>query len=152
LVITGGEPLLQQDQLCSLVEALPQWVIEVETNGTIKPKPVLAERCHFNVSPKLTHSGVSLPRRIKPGVLVFFNKATSSCFKFVVESPKDFLEIDQLVSEYSLAPEKVVIMAEGTTSLSLRRRAVLLIEEVKKRGWRFLPRLHIDLWGKRRAI
>ncbi|MGH3822135.1 MAG: 7-carboxy-7-deazaguanine synthase QueE [Pseudonocardiaceae bacterium] len=56
LVITGGEPLLQQDLLVPLVTGLAAAGrrVEVETNGTIVPAPVLVDAvAGFNVSPKL---------------------------------------------------------------------------------------------------
>ena len=41
VVITGGEPLLQQVELTLLVESLAAvgYTLEVETNGTIAPLP-----------------------------------------------------------------------------------------------------------------
>src|SRR5947208_3253141 len=42
VVITGGEPLLQQPALVELVSALPpERHVEVETNGTLSPVPEL---------------------------------------------------------------------------------------------------------------
>lgn len=70
LVMTGGEPLLQQAGITKLVVAIPKWEIEIETNGTVQPVRNLAERCQFNVSPKLSNSGIEMKRRIKPQVLV----------------------------------------------------------------------------------
>jgi len=60
LVISGGEPLLQQQQLIPLLEALKAqgWWIEVETNGTIVPQSsFLALVDQVNCSPKLSNSG-----------------------------------------------------------------------------------------------
>src|SRR5450432_4049110 len=59
LVLTGGEPLLQQRALAAFFEALaPDIVVEVETNGTIPPTPeTLARVNHWNVSPKLRNAG-----------------------------------------------------------------------------------------------
>ena len=38
LVVTGGEPLLQQESLLSLLQRIgPSVFVEVETNGTIAP-------------------------------------------------------------------------------------------------------------------
>lgn len=38
IVLTGGEPLLQKDGLCRLVEDIkinhPDWIVQIETNGT----------------------------------------------------------------------------------------------------------------------
>ena len=62
LVITGGEPLMQQDDLAELLSFIkPEFYVEVETNGTILPNNTLnALVDQWNVSPKTTNSGNSL--------------------------------------------------------------------------------------------
>ena len=60
LVITGGEPMLQQAGLAPLVKSLSEegYTFEVETNGTIVPAlEMLRYIGHWNVSPKLRTSG-----------------------------------------------------------------------------------------------
>lgn len=61
LVVTGGEPLLYQDELVWLFDQLtdvyPELNITVETNGTIMPKNNLVDCVDlFSVSPKLSTS------------------------------------------------------------------------------------------------
>ncbi|MBN2153580.1 MAG: 4Fe-4S cluster-binding domain-containing protein [Candidatus Lokiarchaeota archaeon] len=55
VVITGGEPLLQQAEVVELVRLRSGIDWFVETNGTIPPVDALHddERVYFNVSPKL---------------------------------------------------------------------------------------------------
>src|SRR5690606_26861957 len=74
LVLTGGEPLIQQDGLVRLVALLPErLIIEVETNGTLAPCPELLARVdQWNVSPKLSNSGEPQRRRLLPAVLARF--------------------------------------------------------------------------------
>ncbi len=58
LVITGGEPLLQGAALARMLEQLPDLYVEIETNGTVAPHPLLDPFVdQYNVSPKLAHSG-----------------------------------------------------------------------------------------------
>ena len=59
LVITGGEPLLQQDDLADLLSFLkPDFYVEVETNCTILPNKKLTDLVdQWNVSPKTENSG-----------------------------------------------------------------------------------------------
>jgi hypothetical protein len=67
VVVTGGEPLLQQRRLVPLAEACVErgWEVEVETNGTLAPGPGLtALVARWNVSPKLANSSVAEDRRI----------------------------------------------------------------------------------------
>src|SRR3989344_302215 len=64
VVVTGGEPLLQQKKLALLFSFLPNWAVEIETNGTIAPLPELSD-CQFNCSPKLANSGNTVDRRYR---------------------------------------------------------------------------------------
>lgn len=152
LVVTGGEPLIQQHGIEQVVRKLTGWSTEIETNGTLTANQYLAENVQFNVSPKLSHSANSPIRRYKPNVLRAFNELNKTTFKFVTKDEADFKEIDKLVEECSLDPQKIIIMPEGTTPNVLREHGLAIIESVKKRGWRMLPRLHVILWGNQRGI
>ena len=68
LVITGGEPLLQQDLIIKFLEKMSEWKVEIETNGTLLPQNEL-RRCQINCSPKLSNSGNEKEIRLKPMVL-----------------------------------------------------------------------------------
>src|SRR6185312_15544062 len=59
VVLTGGEPLLQQRALERFFASLAaDVVVEVETNGTIAPTPATLARVNqWNVSPKLSTAG-----------------------------------------------------------------------------------------------
>jgi 7-carboxy-7-deazaguanine synthase len=48
--------------------------------------------------------------------------------------------------------ERVILMPEGIDPARLRERAVWLAEICKEEGFRFSPRLHVDLWGDRRGV
>jgi 7-carboxy-7-deazaguanine synthase len=48
-------------------------------------------------------------------------------------------------------PGKVLLMSEGVTVESLRAKAGWLGELCKARGYRYAPRLHIELYGNRRG-
>jgi len=152
LVITGGEPLIQQETIIKLLALIPDWFIEIETNGTIMPNAVLCERCQLNVSPKLENSGNPKTRRYKPEVLRFVNNLEGTTFKFVVTQKKDIPEIETLIKECQLNPNKIIIMPEGRTVHEIKRHSLKVIELVKKKGWRLLPRLQVTLWGTKRGI
>lgn len=152
LIITGGEPLIQQKKVVKLVEQLPKWDIEMETAGTILPLPQLQERVQFNVSPKLESSGNLKAARYKPQVLRSLNDLPSTSFKFVVQRPEDFTEIDGIVEDVGLNPTKIIIMPEGSTHEQVRQHGLMVIEEVKARNWRLMPRYHVELWGAERGI
>ncbi|MEX2294552.1 MAG: 7-carboxy-7-deazaguanine synthase QueE [Acidimicrobiales bacterium] len=152
VVITGGEPLLQQRRLGPLLDACAQrgWAVEIETNGTIVPDPaVIARVRQWNVSPKLANSGIDLATRIRPDALAAFVAAGNAVFKFVVAATDELDEIDELAEAYGLSP--VWVMPEGTDANTLTERARSLAEPVLDRGWNFTPRLHVLLWGDERG-
>lgn len=152
LVITGGEPLLQQKKIANLLPQIPNWDIEIETSGTVSPLVELRERVQFNVSPKLSHSGNASEIRYRPQVLQVLNTLPLTSFKFVVQAPEDLVEIDQIVAECDLDQSKIIIMPEGTKHEDVRKHGLVVVEEVKARNWRLMPRLHVELWGGQRGI
>ncbi len=152
LVITGGEPLIQQKQIGQLIEAIPEWKVEIETNGTIFPEASIAERCQFNVSPKLSNSGNPLQKRYKPDVIRKFNNLPSTTFKFVVNGEEDLSEVDQMVSDCNLDTDKVIITPQGIRQDTIAEKALGMVDSVRDRGYRLLPRMHVMLWGNKRGI
>jgi len=72
--------------------------------------------------------------------------------KFVVSSPQDLKEIDGILRDTAADPARVLLMAEGTDAATIRQRARWIAEIAKSRGFRYSPRLHIDLWGNERGV
>lgn len=149
LVITGGEPLIQQRKIAKLLAYLPGWTIEIETNGTILPIPELLG-CQFNCSPKLENSGNSFQRRYRPEVLKTINRLPKSQFKFVVVEPSDLEEVDRIVTECGLNPEKILIMPEGQTAEEVEIHASKVKEDVEARGWKITLRNQLIWYGPKR--
>ena len=154
LVITGGEPLLQQSDLIPLVTSLKSLGMrfEVETNGTIAPGPELARDIdQWNVSPKLANSGNPAERREEPSALAAFQQLPNAYFKFVVADPGDVDEVCGFRDRYSLPSQRVILMPEGRTLEALKSRSVWVSKACIKEGFRFSTRLHILLWGDERG-
>ena len=154
LVITGGEPLLQQRELTPLMRSLADggFRIEVETNGTIAPSSeMLASITQWNVSPKIASSGNSRARREAPGSLTSFVDMDNAFWKFVIVSREDVNEASHLAGRYGVPAERVILMPEGVDADVLTERGTWLAEECFKRGFRFSTRLHIYLWGNERS-
>lgn len=149
LVISGGEPMLQQKALGTLIYMLGDhgWFTEVETAGTKAPM-ILADQ--FNVSPKLANSLNPLKKRYKVEALEALRDTGKANFKFVVKEVGDFLEIDQMVQALHLSP--VYIMPEGTNAEVLEHRTHQIVNAIIERGYHYSPRLHIQLYGKQRGI
>lgn len=154
LVITGGEPLIQQKNILKLLNWLPSFEIEIETNGTIIPLPDFNEtflQICFNCSPKLSNSGNSLRKSIKKDAITSIRDMRKSYFKFVVSCEEDIDEIDNFVKDFVISNHQIIIMPEGVHSQILSNRMVWISEEIKKRGWRMTPRLQVFVWGNTRG-
>ena len=144
IVITGGEPLLQQERLVPLVRRLLATGkrVEFETNGTLAPLPELVvDGVHFNVSPKLASFGMDEARSVVPAALEAFVASGRVAFKFVASSVGDLDRIAELADAHQLAP--VWVMPEGTTADAITAATRALADAVAARHWRFTTRLHV---------
>jgi organic radical activating enzyme len=152
VVVTGGEPLLQEAGLVELTRllAVARRVVEVETNGTIPPSAGLVEAVtRFNVSPKLTGAGLLASRRLDTAALRAFAACEKAVFKFVVTAPDELDEIARLQDEFRLDP--VWVMPQGATSAGVLAGMRDLADQALARGWNLSPRLHVLLWENARG-
>jgi 7-carboxy-7-deazaguanine synthase len=157
VILTGGEPMLQQAALADLMNALRMrtdaYRFEVETNGTLVPQPVFdAGIDQYNVSPKLENSGNTRKLREKPAAYRFFAESPKSNFKFVVAKQDDLTEVLELQNRYSIAAEKIWLMPEGRSRQTLTKRRQWLVELCKMHGFRYSDRLHVQIWGSKKGV
>lgn len=158
LIITGGEPLLHQiavkEFLTWLSKKLGKWaIVEIETNGTIIPDKDLFPMVRFwNVSPKLSNSGMPVDKRINETALhaICANVAKDRViFKFVVNKESDFLEI---IQDYNLPIKCVVLMPAGASQQELAVTRPVVADLCKKTGLRYSERLHVGIWDKATGV
>jgi organic radical activating enzyme len=154
LVVTGGEPLLQQRALVRLLAELdPQIGVEVETNGTVVPLPALSARVnHWNVSPKLSHAGDRRSLRIRTDALATLRDTGCAWLKLVVCTAGDLQEIVELAAELRWPNERVLLMPQAATAAELRARLPEVKAWAAEHGYGWSTRLHIELWGGRRGV
>lgn len=158
VVVTGGEPMIAPDVI-ALTERLRarNLHITIETAGTVFA-PVACDL--MSISPKLANSTPEDARfskqherlRIQPAVLGELMTRYPYQLKFVIAQPGDLEEVRMLTGSLRADRERVILMPEGIDPARLRERAVWLAEICKEEGFRFSPRLHVDLWGDRRGV
>ncbi|MBV6434443.1 MAG: 7-carboxy-7-deazaguanine synthase [Bryobacteraceae bacterium] len=159
-VITGGEPMIQPE-----IELLTGRLLELRQHITIETAGTVFRnvRCDLmSISPKLAHSTPwevdgRLARqherlRYQPGVLRRLIETYDYQLKFVVRQREDTGEIERIIGEIGAERSKVLLMAEGITPDQVRERAQWVVEACKSLGFRYSPRLHVDLWGNRRGV
>jgi 7-carboxy-7-deazaguanine synthase len=157
VVVTGGEPMIAPEIL-PLTERLRELGlhITIETAGTVFV-PVACDL--MSISPKLSNStpegrfAAQHERlRIQPPVLAELMARYPYQLKFVIARPEDLAEVRALVETLSADTARVILMPEGIDTECLRERGRWLAEICKEEGFRFSPRLHVDLWGNQRGV
>lgn len=161
VVLTGGEPMIAPE-IVDLTRKLRAsgLHITIETAGTLY---VPVECDLMSISPKLNNStpwereggrwaAIHDRLRYQPNVLKRLITEYPFQVKFVVGSPRDLDEIGALCRELDVPASVVVLMPEGTDRDVLRERGLWLAEISKRDGYRYSPRLHIDLWGDKRGV
>jgi 7-carboxy-7-deazaguanine synthase len=156
-VVTGGEPMIARG-VAELTHGLRKagMHVTIETAGTVLA-PVQCDL--MSISPKLANStpeGEWAQQhdklRIRIDVIKRLMDLCDYQLKFVVSRPEDLDEIHEIVHNAGAENGKVILMPEGTDPARLREKAVWIAELCKKEGFRYGPRLHVDIWGDRRGV
>ena len=157
LVITGGEPLLQQPALVEFLKMLDQKTItpvyaEVETNATMLfQEPFLARVNQINASPKLLHSGEKNAYFID--ALTQLAASPKTAFKFVVRNAEDLAEIHaRYISFFNITPKNIWLMPEAGTKALLEARQQDIIELAKQHSMNYSTRLHLLVWDEATGV
>ncbi len=172
VVVTGGEPMIARD-IAVLLGRLREsgHHLTIETAATVPPPPELA--CDLaSLSPKLANSTPSAAqagaawaarheeRRLQPDVILEWIRRFDFQLKFVVSRETDIAEIQRLLVEIAAAtrddpfpipPDRILLMPEGTDAAALAERGRWLVDLCKATGYRFCPRLHVELFGHTRG-
>jgi 7-carboxy-7-deazaguanine synthase len=158
-VVTGGEPLLQRE-IGELTRRLrgAGLHVTVETAGTVAPE---FECDLLSVSPKTSNSdpqGAWLARHrrrrsdLEP-LRVLLERFPEHQLKFVVGDRDDLPEVLQILEIVGpVATETVLLMAEGRTAEEVAARAPAVAALCAEHGFRYTPRLHLDLFGGGRGV
>lgn len=154
VVITGGEPLLQQRQLVPILRELAaDHTLEMETAGTITPSDELIQLVTtWNVSPKLANSGNSLTARRRAEPLRRLAQVENAFFKFVLQSEEDIREVLDLAKKFGIPNSRVFLMPEATDPAELQEKSAWIARLCIQHQFRLSFRLHVALWGSRRGV
>jgi 7-carboxy-7-deazaguanine synthase len=157
IIITGGEPLLHQEQpgwVALLAGLFTVALVEVETNGTIAPsRSTIAGVSRFVVSPKLAHSGDVEFARIAPKVLRIYAQLAPhrAMMKVVCETPEDVVEAVALAEQVNWPLEAVMVMPQATTSVGVLDGMRRLAPAALAAGVGMSTRLHTLIWEQERG-
>jgi organic radical activating enzyme len=163
LVITGGEPLLGWQRFWQELLEHPRMRdlknVTFETNATQSLREDFGEYLRnqrrlavtFSCSPKLSVSGESWSDAIRPEIVHSYYSIPNSdlYLKFVVADDIDVDEVHKAVGEYRDAGIEcpVYVMPLGGRSEEYKHNTRRVAELAMERGWRYTPRLHVDIFG-----
>lgn len=165
-IITGGEPLLAYQQLYpTLLDILQKKGLRdltIETNGTQRLYQQVHDylfeeftrhgrdydRLTFSVSPKLPGSGEDWETAIHPKVVKEYEMVGYTYLKFVVATEQDVVDAERAVSEYREAGfgGPVYLMPAGGVPQVYNLNTQQVASMAMARGWRYSPRLQVDIW------
>lgn len=158
LIITGGEPLLQQDRIIDYLkwfmdEYKFKPFVEIETNGTlpIKDQMKLWLVDLWNCSPKLSNSGEPLERRYNDQVVYELNQL-HTIFKFVITSTKDWNEIYYNYLIKGIGREKIWLMPGADNIDQLLETNRIVAKIALENQVNFCTRLQIEIWNKTTGV
>lgn len=166
VVFTGGEPMIHEESV-ELLDELADYGYHttVETNGTIYRDAAIDLA---SISPKLASSTPTVERdpkgdgewaerhednRIDLNALTKLVDTYDSQLKFVVTGAEDMPEIEGLVEQVrdaasTMIPDSdVLLMPEGMTREELDTKRNDVASLAMEYGYRYTPRLHVDLWN-----
>jgi len=169
VVLTGGEPMVASGirELASALHAEGKH-ITIETAATVPPHAhgIAIPFDLGSLSPKLANStpdaDVAGPwqerhekTRLQPEVIRQWLEAGPCQLKFVVSQVEDLPEIEELLNEVGAVDgftrDRVLLMPEGTDVETLRQKGPWLAEICLEHGFRFAPRIQIELFGNTRG-
>jgi len=155
IIFTGGEPLMQQMQIMAFIESVKDYkcTFEIESNGTIKPELFLIEKIlQWNISPKLSNSGMPKNRRINTDSLDAFSSIGAD-FKFVVSKEEDIDEIYwDFLRPFNIKSDNVYLMPAASDIKDLQKMSILVADLCKKLNCKFSNRLHIQIWNQKTGV
>lgn len=144
IVITGGEPFMQKEELFDLVDELNKldYVVQIETSGKV------AFDFH-DVEMEIVCS----PKQYD-GEFVVSKEAieNSDYFKFVVENKEEMYNVVDFIVKNNIPADTVYIMPKGMTKEEQERTLPIVAELCMKYTLTLCPRLHIMLWDDKRGV
>ena len=156
VVFTGGEPLMHKDDILSIINACenlphPPSLYEIESNATILP--ITHPKIAYNLSPKLSNSGLPHNLRVHSDVLAAYfqlEKTQQVYWKFVINRIEDVYEAFLYFPKdnYIIPYDRVYFMPGAYDRRQLVKNSQTVIDFCKKVGVNYSPRLQVFVYDR----
>lgn len=156
LVVTGGEPLRQQNRAAwaELIRGPGWgWELHIETNGTIAPNDATLDADLIVVSPKLDNAGTHRGRQ-NPALHPAWRDArheTDVHLKVVCSTADDVARAADLAASAGFPPVHTWVMPCGATPDELAATWPVVATAATRHGLSASHRLHTLAWGTERG-
>jgi len=170
-ILTGGEPMLWQRETQELIRNVAFQDLKnitIETNCTQPFKENFDKFLHgltagdytkdpvhvtWSTSPKLSISGEAWEKAIRPDVAYQYTQIpnTHLYFKFVIQDEQDLAEVDRARELYAKAGVEadIYLMPMGATQEGQAKTSRQVADICLQYGYKYSPRLHVDLLGNK---
>lgn len=145
IIITGGEPTLQQEKLKPFLKLCKNEGIKIgiESNGSIQvSKEFQCMIDTYIISPKLKNSE-------NPNHLFFPVKKAK--YKFILKSEKDIKEMQIFSEKHCIEKENIFLSPEGTTKEKILEKK-WLFEFCMKECYNYSCRLHVLFFNSKNGV
>jgi len=153
IMITGGNPELQKEELIKLINNMGIFYFDIEVPGLVPWGGLYSSHnIQFNFSPKI---GALENKNKKFEYKAFENLPQNYIIKVVV-SEDDFdnniLAIEDLMEKYKIPIDKIYLMPMGTTREEIIKGSQFLMQKCLEIGFNFTTRLHVLLFDNKKLV
>jgi len=153
VVITGGEPMLWDEIDHFAAELMCHGRhVTIETNGTIFRRYL--DGVLLSISPKLANAfPEGAAPAFNPKLVRLLMKYYNYQLKFVVGGAEDVSLVQAALDELGEKGRgRVLLMPQARTQQEYRVLAPKIAELCLETGFRFSPRLHVEMYGDKRGV
>ena len=158
IVITGGEPTLYwknkefQDLLAYFISRGIKVTIETNASIDIDFTKEYQKEIIFSMSVKLANSGEPEYKRINiDNIMNILENTKESYFKFVIDKNMEFAEVLDLLKQIPYYAD-VYLMPMGENRENIYKNAEYVAQKCLEYGFKYSPRVHIDIWGDKKGV
>jgi 7-carboxy-7-deazaguanine synthase len=148
--ITGGEPLLQKEELLELIKQLKSlgYWIQINTNGTFFDEEIFRSVDLISMDCKCPSTGMKSHLNVLEKTVKLFD--SKSQFKFIISNKDDYEYARKITSSILQGTSHIILQPEWGS----RKFARKLIELAKNNGIqaRIILQQQKVIWGTRRGV